>query len=125
MPRKVKFVPTPSRLSQILEHLRKEPRPQLQKVKALKITYAYRNDHWGARCVLRPRLVRRRVRLTLGGLWCRHFVKDELPRIRYANPRLDIQVNKLPKTRQDNWKPELTVELRASRDVMLLGLLTQ
>ena len=52
MPRKVKFVPTPSRLSQILEHLRKEPRPQLQKVKALKITYAYRNDHWGARCVL-------------------------------------------------------------------------
>ena len=44
----------------------------------------------------------------------RHFVKDELPRIRYANPKMDIQVNKLPKTPQDNWKPELTVELRAS-----------
>ncbi|GJE99759.1 hypothetical protein PsYK624_160300 [Phanerochaete sordida] len=90
MPRKVKFVATPSRLSEILAHLRKEPRPQMRELKSLKITYAYRNDHWGAR----------------------HFVKDELPRIRYANPRMDIQVNKLPKTPQDNFKPEVTLELR-------------
>ena len=59
MPRKVKFIPTPSRLSQILAHLKKEPRPQLREIKGLKITYAYRNDHWGARCVLPLRLFRR------------------------------------------------------------------
>lgn len=51
MPRKVKFVPTPSRLSEILKVLNQEPKPILSKVKGLKITYAYRNDHWGARCV--------------------------------------------------------------------------
>jgi hypothetical protein len=52
MPRKPAFVPTPSRLSQILAELKKEPRPQLTKLKGLKITYAYRNDHWGVRYVL-------------------------------------------------------------------------
>lgn len=45
----------------------------------------------------------------------RHFVKEELPRIRYANPKLDIEVNKLLKKKKDHWQPELTLELRTSR----------
>ena len=39
-----------------------------------------------------------------------HFLKDDLPRIRYANPKIDIQVNKLPKTRDETWEPELVLE---------------
>lgn len=46
---------------------------------------AFRNDHFGAR----------------------HFVKEHLPRIRYANPSLDIQVERVKKTQNEVWKPEL------------------
>ena len=42
----------PSRLSQILKSLKAEPRPVLTpSLKSLKLTYAVRNDHFGARCV--------------------------------------------------------------------------
>jgi hypothetical protein len=34
--------------------------------------------------------------------------------IRYANPKIDIQVNKLPKARDETWKPELVLEFCAS-----------
>lgn len=44
-------VPGPSRLSQILLHLNKAPRPHLAGLKNLKLTLAARNDHFGARCV--------------------------------------------------------------------------
>lgn len=40
----------------------------------------------------------------------RHFVKEDLPRIRYANPTLAIEVNKLPKTETDTWKSSLLME---------------
>ena len=43
----------------------------------------------------------------------RHFVKEDLPRIRYANPAIDIQVTKLLKTKEETWKPEMVVELSA------------
>lgn len=43
----------------------------------------------------------------------RHFVKNDLPKIRYLNPRLDIEVDKPPKTREETWKPEMVVELSA------------
>ncbi|KAI0791780.1 hypothetical protein C8Q75DRAFT_715513 [Abortiporus biennis] len=82
--------PGPSRLSKILANLKKEPKPQLQNVKALKLTMAQRNDHFGAR----------------------HFAKDDLPRIRYVNPKLEIEVNKMPKGVADTWKPELVVEFK-------------
>ncbi|KDQ55009.1 hypothetical protein JAAARDRAFT_181844 [Jaapia argillacea MUCL 33604] len=90
MPRKPKFIAGPSRLSKILEELRKPPRLTLAGVKALKMTLAVRNDHFGAR----------------------HFMKEELPRIRYANPTLDIQVNKVSKTKADVWSPQMTLEFR-------------
>lgn len=45
-------------------------------------------------------------------LYTSHFLKEELPRIRWANPTLDIEVEKVPKTIKEAWKPEL--ELRFS-----------
>ncbi|TBU46296.1 hypothetical protein BD309DRAFT_954380 [Dichomitus squalens] len=90
MPRKPKTIPGPSRLSGILAQLTKEPRPFLPNLKSLQLTYAYRNDHFGAR----------------------HFVKEELPRIRYANPTIDIRVNKVPKTKDETLVPEMVVELK-------------
>ncbi|KAI0324454.1 hypothetical protein GY45DRAFT_1331544 [Cubamyces sp. BRFM 1775] len=90
MPRKPKTIPGPSRLSVILARLTQEPRPHLPNLKSLRLTYAYRNDHFGAR----------------------HFVKEELPRIRYANPTIDIQVDKKLKTKEETWKPEMVVELK-------------
>ncbi|KAI0063064.1 hypothetical protein BV25DRAFT_1802657 [Artomyces pyxidatus] len=90
MPRKVIG---PSRLSQIMAHLSKAPRPQLAGVKSLKLTLALRNDHFGAR----------------------HFLKEDMPRIRYANPKVDIAVTKLPKTKEETWKPELVLEFSDGR----------
>jgi len=90
MPRKPKTIPGPSRLSKILESLTKSPRPYMSNLKALKVTLAVRNDHFGAR----------------------HFLKNDLPRIRYANPALEIEVNKKAKTPADHWKPEMTLEFR-------------
>ncbi|KAI0761162.1 hypothetical protein BD413DRAFT_591883 [Trametes elegans] len=90
MPRKPKTIPGPSRLSIILKQLTREPQPHLPNLKSLKLTYAYRNDHWGAR----------------------HFVKEDLPRIRYANPSVDISVDKKLKTKEETWAPEFVVELK-------------
>ncbi|KAF8238685.1 hypothetical protein L208DRAFT_1240979 [Tricholoma matsutake] len=79
-------VPTgPSKLSKILAFLNAPPKLTLTNLKSLKLTLAFQNDHFGAR----------------------HFVKEQLPRIRYANPTLDIQVEKLRKTPQDTWRPEM------------------
>lgn len=43
-------------------------------------------------------------------LLCRHFVKEELPRIRWANPLLDISLNRVPKAREETWTPQATIE---------------
>ena len=43
----------------------------------------------------------------------RHFVKEDLPRIRYANPTVDINVNKVQKTKEETLAPEMVVELSA------------
>ncbi|THH30401.1 hypothetical protein EUX98_g3800 [Antrodiella citrinella] len=90
MPRKAKVVLGPSNLSKVLESLTKGPKPDMAKLKLLKLTYATRNDHFGAR----------------------HFAKNDLPRIRYANPSVTIEVNKLQKTKEESWKPEMVVELK-------------
>jgi len=44
----------------------------------------------------------------------RHFLKEDLPRIRFANPNLDIQVQQAKKTEQEKWRPEIELELGAS-----------
>ena len=51
--------------------------------------------------------------LTELGHLLRHFVKEDLPRIRYANPAIDIEVTKMLKSKEDTWKPEMLVELSA------------
>lgn len=44
--------------------------------------------------------------------YSRHFLKEDMPRIRYANPNLNIEVSKLPRTVGDTWKPEMVLEFR-------------
>ncbi|CAA7267683.1 unnamed protein product [Cyclocybe aegerita] len=75
------------RLTKLLSHLNKAPRLTLPGVKSLSVSYAFRNDHFGAR----------------------HFVKKDLPRIRWANPELDIDVKRPHKEVNERWKPELIV----------------
>lgn len=80
-------LPGPSHLARILQNLRREPRPALPRLRALRLTLAARNDHFAAR----------------------HFIKEELPRIRYANPRLEISVEKKEKKEGEAWPA--TIEL--------------
>ncbi|KAF9235857.1 hypothetical protein BU15DRAFT_77578 [Melanogaster broomeanus] len=86
--RRGKFIPPPSQLSQVLEHLNAGPRYALNGLRRVSLTFAAKNDHMGAR----------------------HFVKEELPRIRWANPILDIHVNRIQKKREDVLKPEVVLE---------------
>ncbi|KAJ3833989.1 hypothetical protein EV361DRAFT_921504 [Lentinula raphanica] len=79
----------PSHLSKVLDRLTLQPKLSLFGVRSLKLSYAYRNDHFGAR----------------------HFVKKELPRIRYANPNLKVEVDKVLKTKEEQWKPEMELQL--------------
>lgn len=43
----------------------------------------------------------------------RHFVKEDLPRIRYANPDLKIEVIKWRKEKNEHWRPELELKFGA------------
>lgn len=43
----------------------------------------------------------------------RHFAKNDLPRIQYANPTVDIEVHKVLKAKEETWKPEMVIELSA------------
>ncbi|KAF8553215.1 hypothetical protein OG21DRAFT_1414719 [Imleria badia] len=88
--RRGKFIPPPSHLSRVLEQLNAGPRLALNGLRRVSLTLAARNDHMGAR----------------------HFIKEELPRIRWANPLLDIAVQKVPKTRDETWAPLATVEFQ-------------
>ncbi|KAG2030052.1 hypothetical protein BDR03DRAFT_1096129 [Suillus americanus] len=103
MPRKPKFIPGPSRLSVILKELNEEPRLSLTGLRGISLKLAARNDHFGAR----------------------HFVKEELRRIRYANPQLNVEVNKLPKPLQENWTPEMVVEFGNSISSVEIHVLTR
>ncbi|CAE6535690.1 hypothetical protein RSOLAG22IIIB_06760 [Rhizoctonia solani] len=73
-----------------LSHLTRQPIPYFKpSVKSLRLDLAPKNGHWGAR----------------------HFLKDDLPRIRHANPDVTYQVNKFRQfTREDPWKPSLQLE---------------
>ncbi|KAF8207296.1 hypothetical protein K438DRAFT_1517363, partial [Mycena galopus ATCC 62051] len=85
-----KRIQGPSHLSRIVAHLRAPPKLSLPSITSLRLTLASRNDHFGAR----------------------HFLKEQLPRIRFANPDLDIQVRKMTKRPQDEWRPQLDVSFR-------------
>jgi len=79
-----------SSIAKTLQKLTKTPVPVLpSSVRSLRVTMAMRNAHFGAR----------------------HFVKDELPRVAYNNPFVSIQVERKPKGKEEQWDPELIVEL--------------
>ncbi|KAG6874139.1 hypothetical protein C0995_005556 [Termitomyces sp. Mi166 len=80
--------PSPSHLAKVIANLVTAPKLTLTNLKSIKLSLAFRNDHFGAR----------------------HFVKDHLPRIRWANPNLDIQVEKWRKTKEEAWRPEMELE---------------
>ncbi|KAG5636001.1 hypothetical protein H0H81_009428 [Sphagnurus paluster] len=78
----------PSHLARVLANLNAAPKLTLSGLKSLKLSLAFQNDHFGAR----------------------HFVKEQLPRIRYANPQLEIEVEKVRKTAEEAWRPEMELE---------------
>ncbi|CAE6479433.1 unnamed protein product [Rhizoctonia solani] len=90
-------------LGKSLPHLTKQPIPYFKPgVKSLRLDLAPKNAHWGAR----------------------HFLKDDLPRIAYANPDVTYQVNKFRQfTREDPWKPSLQLEFAdgTKRDIEVDG----
>ncbi|CEL58322.1 hypothetical protein RSOLAG1IB_03068 [Rhizoctonia solani AG-1 IB] len=73
-----------------LAKLSKQPAPYLKPtVKSLRLDLAPKNGHWGAR----------------------HFLKEDLPRIAYANTGVTYQVNKFRQlTKEAPWKPSLQLE---------------
>jgi len=77
----------PSHLARVLSNLKAQPQLPLFNIKSLRLSLAFRNDHFGAR----------------------HFIKEQLPRIRYANPALDIQVERVRKAPEEAWRPEMEV----------------
>ncbi|TFK38662.1 hypothetical protein BDQ12DRAFT_683140 [Crucibulum laeve] len=86
MPHKV---PGKSHLASVLQLLNQQPRLEMPKLKSLKITLAAKTDHLGPR----------------------RFVKDQLPRIRYANPDVEIIVERVKEVgKRGAWRPELRVE---------------
>ncbi|KAG6886559.1 hypothetical protein C0992_003384 [Termitomyces sp. T32_za158] len=80
--------PSPSRLARVVSNLNASPKLTLTALKSIKLSLAFQNDHFGAR----------------------HFVKEQLPRIRWANPDLNIQVEKWRKTKEEAWRPEMELE---------------
>jgi small subunit ribosomal protein S25 len=90
MPR-LRTIPGPSHLSRILAHLTKQPRLELNsELKKLRLSYKFKNGDFGARSCLST--FHRISKLNAND---RYFAKEELPRIRYANPTLPIEVDKL------------------------------
>jgi len=74
MPRRIRTIPGPSRLAGFLKQLTRAPRLVLSEdVTRLKLAYKFKGGDFAAK----------------------YFVKEELPRIRYANPALAIEVDKL------------------------------
>ncbi len=80
--------PKPSSLAQVLRNLSKQPVPKLSSnLQSLSLSLAQRNAHYGAR----------------------HFLKEDLPRIAYANPNLTINVTRKEHLKESPWAPELNV----------------
>ena len=124
------------KLTKLLDHLNKPPKLTLVKnVKTLRLTVAHQNDHWGARCgflfftkgrgsneslflsvhyeaFLSKILIMQRIAITNTQPF-RHFIQEDLPRIRYANPDLEIQVVKWRKEKNEHWRPELELKFGA------------
>ncbi|QRV76875.1 ribosomal l51/s25/CI-B8 domain-containing protein [Ceratobasidium sp. AG-Ba] len=77
-------------IGKTMAFLHKQPIPYLKSnVKSLELRLAPRNGHWGAR----------------------HFLKEDLPRIAYANPHVTYRVDKSRQlTIEKPWAPSLRLE---------------
>ncbi|KII94449.1 hypothetical protein PLICRDRAFT_101265 [Plicaturopsis crispa FD-325 SS-3] len=85
MARKLPALKGPSRLSTILQQLDSPPKLKLLRLKSLKLKYSPNYDHFGAR----------------------RFVKDELPKIQWANPNVGIEIERKRWSKEDPWRPEI------------------
>jgi len=90
-------IPGTVRLVKLLTHLNASPKLTLSGLKKLRLSYAMENDHFGAR----------------------HFVRQNLPKIRFDNPNLDIEVERVKKTKEERWRPEMELEFEDGKTTML------
>ena len=49
----------------------------------------------------------------------RHFMREDLPRIRYANPAITIEIQKIPKSKADTWQSSLSMEFSESLPLLI------
>lgn len=94
------------RLAKLLSHFGASPKLSLSGLKKLKLTYAFGNDHFGARSVQTFCI----WILITNSLPHSHFVRQNLPKIRFDNPNLDIEVERVRKTKEERWRPEIELE---------------
>lgn len=99
-------VPGPVRLAKLLSHLNASPKLSLSGLKKLKLSYAFGNDHFGARSVLTFSIRITNFQYPPHS----HFVRENLPKIRFDNPNLDIEVERMKKTAEERWRPEMELE---------------
>lgn len=98
------------KLDKVLGALNSQPKLTLRGVKRLNLSYAFRNDHFGARYVL-PLLGQFQASHLIPR---RHFAKEFVPRLTFSNPGVDIRIEKMRKSPSDKWKPEIEVVYGAS-----------
>lgn len=83
-------LPKPTSLAKALKKLTALPIPRLSpKTRRISLTFADRNAHYSAR----------------------HFWKEDLPRVAYANPNINYEITRKPHPVNDKWDPLMEVEL--------------
>lgn len=100
-------IPGTVRLAKLLTHLNASPKLTLHGLKKLKLSFAMENDHFGARSVASSLGCHS---LANSYLVSSHFVRQNLPKIRFDNPNLDIEVERVKKTKEERWRPEMELE---------------
>lgn len=96
-------------IGKAMSQLSKQPIPYLKPtVKSLILRLAPRNGHWGARYA-GVIFISKYTKLFTGKY--RHFLKEDLPRIAYANPNVVFHVDKSRQlTIERPWAPSLKLE---------------
>lgn len=85
----------PSKLSQVVQHLEQKPHLRLFGVTSLAVRYDAKRVSPGTRSVSQLLSSKNYI-----FIFTRHFVKDALPRLRWANPELAIDVEKVFKAEE-------------------------
>jgi small subunit ribosomal protein S25 len=93
----VNRIPGTVRLAKLLSHLNATPKLSLNGIRKLKLSCAFGNDHFGAR----------------------HCVRQNLPKIRFDNPNLEIEVERVKKKEEERWRPEMELEFENGKTTTL------